>query len=76
MSRFDLLPPFQEQRDFRFSTDQGCESSWLRHLKATGGTALTQDLVHGERFSYTSERLCSQVLTLNWLRVLRIGLPP
>ena len=41
MSCLGLLPPFQQERDFRLSTDQGCESSWLSNIKATGGTALT-----------------------------------
>src|SRR2546425_9964455 len=62
MSCLGLLPPFQEQCDFRFSTDQRCESSWLRNIKATCGTTLTQDLVHGDRLSNTSECLFAQVL--------------
>ena len=46
------------------STHQWRESSWLCHIKATGGTTLTQDLVHVEGLSHTSECLGSQVLTL------------
>src|SRR4029453_15979463 len=44
-----LLPPFQEQRDFRLPTDQRSESSWLSNIKATGGPTLTEHVVesHG-----------------------------
>src|SRR5215471_20575168 len=62
MSCLDLLPPFQEQSDFRLPTDQRCESSGLSHVKATGDTTLTQDLVYGDRLSNTSECLFAQVL--------------
>src|SRR5215831_18259038 len=61
---FHLLPTFQEQRDFRLSPDQRCESSDHSHIKATGGTTFTQDLIHGDRLSNASEGLGSQVLTL------------
>src|SRR5262245_61918417 len=61
---FALCPPFQQQRDLRFSTDQRCESSWLSHLKATGGTTLAQNTVHSDRLSNPSQCLGSQVLTL------------
>src|SRR5262245_61447965 len=61
LTRFGLFPPFQEKTDFLLSTNQGCESSCLSHIKATCGTTLTQDLVYGDRLSNTSECLCAQV---------------
>src|SRR4051812_11709659 len=64
MSCLGLLPPFKEESDFEFSTNQGCESSGLSNIKATCGPTLTQDLVYGDRLSNTSECLCAQVLTL------------
>ena len=42
MSCLSLLPPFQEEGDFGFSTDQRCESPWLRNIKATGGPTRTE----------------------------------
>src|SRR5690242_17884569 len=45
LSTLGLLPTFQQKRDFRFATDQRCQSSWLRHLQATSDTTLTQDVV-------------------------------
>src|SRR5215471_16136734 len=59
---FDLCPTFQKQRDFRLSTDQGCKSSWLSNIQATGGTTLAQDAVHVDGLSHTSECLFAQVL--------------
>src|SRR6516165_4600942 len=53
---------FQQERDLRFSTDQGCESSGLSHIKAIGGAALAQDTIHGDRLRNTSECLFAQVL--------------
>src|SRR5262245_20703195 len=64
MSCLRLLPPFQEQRDFRFSTDQRCESSCLCHIKATGGTTLTEHVIHVDGLSNASECLCSHPLTV------------
>ena len=59
MTCFDLFPPFQEERDFRFATDQRCESSGLSHIQATLGTTLAQDAVDRDRLSNTSQCLCS-----------------
>jgi hypothetical protein len=64
VSSFDLLPPFQKQRDFRLSTDQRCESSWLSNIQATLSTTFLEDSVHVDGLSYTSECLGSQVLAL------------
>ena len=64
MPSFRLCPAFLEERDFRFSTDQRCESSGLSHIKATGGTTLTEDAIHVDGLSHASECLCSQVLAL------------
>src|SRR5262245_32170871 len=64
LPRFGLFPTFQEKRDFRFSTDQRCESSWLRNIKATGGTTFTEHLIYVYGLSDTTQGLCSQVLAL------------
>jgi hypothetical protein len=60
---FDLLPTFQEETNFLLATNQGCESSGLSHIKATGGTTVLENAVHVEGLSHPSERLGSQVLT-------------
>src|SRR2546427_90867 len=54
MPSFDLLPAFQQERDFRFSTHQRCESSWLSHIKATGGTARSK---HTKTRAYSPMRI-------------------
>ena len=64
MSCLDLLPPFLEERDFRFSTDQGCESPYLSHIQAAGGTTFTDHLVYVHGLSDATQGLCSQVLAL------------
>jgi len=56
---FDLCPTFQEKRDFRFPTDQRRESSWLSNIQSAIDTTFTQDAVHCNRLSNTSERLCT-----------------
>src|SRR4029453_8777375 len=61
---FDLCPTFQKQRDFRLPTDQGCKSSWLSHIKATGGSTLTKHVVYAHGLGAATQGLCSQVLTL------------
>src|SRR5215510_406525 len=58
-----LLPAFKEQGDFRFSPDQGCESPYLSHIKATGSTALTEHVIDAHRLGDATQGLCSQVLT-------------
>jgi hypothetical protein len=58
----DLLPPFQEERDFRFSTDQRCQSSGHSNIKTPPGSTVLEDAVHVDGLSYTSEDLGSQVL--------------
>jgi hypothetical protein len=40
-----LLPPFQEEGDFGFSPNEWGESSGLSHIKATGGTTLTEHVI-------------------------------
>ena len=63
MSCLGLLPPFQEQRDFRLPTDQWGKSSWLRYIKATGGTALPEHVVEAHDLGDPTQSVCSQVLT-------------
>src|SRR5215813_7459921 len=60
---FDLLPPFQEETNFLLPTDQRCESSWLRDIKATVDTAFSEYLVHFERLGHTSQGLLTQRFT-------------
>src|SRR5215470_17686555 len=60
---FDLLPPFQEETNFLLPTDQRCESSWLRNIKATVDTTFSEYLVHFERLGHTSEALLTQRFT-------------
>ena len=85
LTSFDLLPTFQEERDFGFSTDQRCQSSGLRHIETPSGSTFLEDAVHVDGLSDTSERLCSQVLALEIALNQavggitdddRIGLPP
>src|SRR5262245_31816773 len=64
MSCLGLLPPFQEETHFLLSTDERRESSGLRHIQATGGTTLPKHLIDSNGLRDTSERLGSQVLTL------------
>ena len=64
MSYLRLLPPFQEERDFGCSTDERCESPGLRHLQATGGPTLTEDLIHTHGLGDAAQGVCSQVLAL------------
>src|SRR5215831_14211664 len=63
MSCLGLLPAFQQECDFRLSTDQRCESSWLSNIETPPGSTFLEDAVHVDGRSHTSERLCSQVLT-------------
>src|SRR5215831_8894937 len=63
MSCLRLLPPFQEQRDFRFATDQRCESSWLSNIKATGDPTRTEHVVYAHGLGHTTQGMCSPVLT-------------
>src|SRR6266496_2907917 len=64
LPNFDLLPPFQEETNFLFSTNQRCQSSSDSHIETPPGSTFSQDTIDIERFSHTSERLCSQVLAL------------
>src|SRR5262249_40368254 len=57
-------PPFQEETNFLLSTNQGCESSWLSRIKATGGTTLIEYVIDSYGLGDTAEGLCSQVLAL------------
>jgi hypothetical protein len=54
VSSFNLLPPFQEETNFLLATNQGCESSWLCNIKATGGTTLTEHVVDSYGLSDTT----------------------
>src|SRR5215470_9233949 len=56
---FDLCPTFQKQRDFRLSTDQGCESSGVSNIKTPPGSTFLEDAVHLDGLSDTSKRLCT-----------------
>jgi hypothetical protein len=60
---FGLLPTFHQESDFGFATDQGCEASGLSHLKATGGTTLTEHVVEEHGLGDATQDVCSQVLT-------------
>jgi hypothetical protein len=64
LPRFDLLPPFQEQRDFRFSADQWCQFSGHSHIKTPPGSTLLEDVVYVDGLRDTSEYLGSPVLAL------------
>jgi hypothetical protein len=64
VSSFHLLPPFKEETDFLLTTDQGCESSGLCHIQATGGTTLTKHMIDVYGLDDTTQGLCSQVLAL------------
>src|SRR5262245_40021953 len=64
MSCLGLLPPFKEQRDLRFTTDQRREASWLSHIETPPCFTFLEDAVHVDGRSHTSERLSSQVLTI------------
>src|SRR5215471_15063255 len=64
MTCLGLLPPFKEQRNFRLSTNQGCQSSDHSHVETPPGSAFPEDAVYVEGLSNPSERLCSQVLRL------------
>ena len=59
MSGLGLFPAFQEQRDFRFATNQRCQSSGLRHIETPSGSTFLEDAVHVDGLSHTSKRLCS-----------------
>src|SRR5882724_5745244 len=63
MSCLGLLPPFKEQRNFRLPTNQRRESSWLSHIKATGGTTLAEHVIDAHGLGNATQGLCSQVLT-------------
>ena len=54
---FHLCPAFQQERDFRFATDQRRESSWLNNIQATGGPTFLEDAVHVDGLSDTTECL-------------------
>ena len=60
MSCLDLLPPFQKERDFRFATNQRCESSWLNNIQATGDPTCFEYSVHLERLGHPSEGRLTQ----------------
>src|SRR5262245_22371190 len=60
----DLPPPFQKQCDFRFSTDQGCQSPSSCHIETPSGSTFLEDAIHVDGLRDTSERLGSQVLAL------------
>ena len=45
LTTLGLCPPFQQERDLRFSPDQRGESAWLRNIEAAGGARL--DFGHG-----------------------------
>jgi hypothetical protein len=45
MSCLGVFPPFEEEDDFGFSTNQRRESSGLSHIQATGDTTLTQHVI-------------------------------
>src|ERR1043166_763301 len=64
MSCLGLLPPFKEEGNFRFSTYQGCQSSCLSHIKATGGTTFAEHVVDVHGLGNATQYLCSQVLAL------------
>jgi hypothetical protein len=57
VSSFDLLPTIQEQHDFRFSTDQRCQSSGHSHIETPSGSTFLEDSVHLVRLCYPSECL-------------------
>ena len=61
---FDLCPTFQEERDFRCSPNQRCETTSTHDVQAVLRTAFAQYLIQGDRLRTTSECLGSQVLTL------------
>src|SRR5712691_6710915 len=63
MASFHLLPTLYQQSVFLLSTDQRCESSWLSHLKATGGTTLPEHVVELSGLGNATQGVCSQVLT-------------
>src|SRR5262249_14578949 len=54
----------EQERDFRFSTHKRCQPSCLSHIETPPGSTFLEDVVHVDGFSNTSERLRSQVLTL------------
>jgi hypothetical protein len=58
MSCLGLLPPFKEQRDFRFTTDQRREASWLSNIETPPSATFLEDAVHVDGLSYPSECLC------------------
>src|SRR5215468_9311749 len=64
MSCLGLRPPFQEQRDFRFTPDQRREASWLRHLQATGSPALTEHVIEAPGLGDPPQGVYSQVPAL------------
>src|SRR5215831_15029604 len=59
-----LLPTFQQERDFGFSTDQRCQSSGYSHIKATDGTTLIEHVIDSHGLGDATQCLCSQVLKL------------
>jgi hypothetical protein len=59
-----LLPPFEEEGDFRLSTDQRCQSSGPSHIETPSGSTFLEDTVHVDGLRDTSECLGSEVLTL------------
>jgi hypothetical protein len=64
VSSFDLLPTFQEKRDFRLPTHQRCETSWLSHIQSAIDPTFAEDAIYSDRLSNPSECLYSQILAL------------
>src|SRR6266446_5456495 len=64
ISCLGLLPAFQQERDFRLSTDQWCQSSCLGNLQSTIDTTFVQDAIDTYRLSHTSQRAFAQFLAL------------
>src|SRR2546425_13077114 len=64
LTSFGLFPTLQEQPNFLLPADQRCQSPGCSHIETPPGSTFLEDAVHVEGLSHTSERLCSQVLTL------------
>jgi len=57
VTSFDLLPTFQEEGDFGFSTHQRCQSSRHSHIETPSGSTFLEDSVHVDQLSHTSKCL-------------------
>ena len=51
---FDVLPTFQQERDFRFATDQRCEPMPTDNIQAVVGTTVAQDTIESHSTRDTS----------------------